>query len=296
MAAITDLEASEIEVGVAAALAATPLTATITGALPAGTALIGKVGIDQTTPGTTNKVAAVLVAGTALVGSVGIDQTTDGTTNKVAATQATASNLNAQVVGDIAAAASDSGNPVKMGGLVSTTSPAALTTGKRQNFWSSPAGQMMVGFGVGGFLTGSNTPTLALDAASAARPLGVTPFVYNGATTDAQKSGAAAAALATGVGSASVEEVGRSFKNIAGATGGLAVKNSAGHLHSLTINTKGAATATATLYDNTAASGTVIATIDLTLGQGTLIYDLAFSTGLFVVVTATLSDITLSYR
>jgi hypothetical protein len=41
--------------------------------LKAGANLIGKVGIDQTTPGTTNKVVA------------GIDQTTPGTTNKVVA-------------------------------------------------------------------------------------------------------------------------------------------------------------------------------------------------------------------
>lgn len=49
--------------------------------IPAGTALIGKVGIDQTTDGTTN--AVHLVAGTAIAGKVGIDQTTDGTTNAV---------------------------------------------------------------------------------------------------------------------------------------------------------------------------------------------------------------------
>jgi hypothetical protein len=50
----------------------------------AGAALIGKVGIDQTTQGVTNGVA--LVAGTALAGKVGIDQTTPGTTNAVALT------------------------------------------------------------------------------------------------------------------------------------------------------------------------------------------------------------------
>ena len=33
-----------------------PASLTLTGSLPAGTALIGKVGIDQTTPGTTNLV------------------------------------------------------------------------------------------------------------------------------------------------------------------------------------------------------------------------------------------------
>lgn len=53
--------------------------------LKAGTAIAGKVGIDQTTPGTTNLVAAGLIAGSAIVGKVGIDQTTPGTTNLVAA-------------------------------------------------------------------------------------------------------------------------------------------------------------------------------------------------------------------
>lgn len=64
-------------------------------ALPAGTALIGKVGIDQTTPGTTNgvQVNAALPAGTNLMGKVGIDQTTPGTTNRVDATIAAAQTL-----------------------------------------------------------------------------------------------------------------------------------------------------------------------------------------------------------
>lgn len=54
-------------------------------ALVAGSALIGKVGIDQTTPGTTNRVdlGAAIPAGTNLMGKVGIDQTTPGTTNRV---------------------------------------------------------------------------------------------------------------------------------------------------------------------------------------------------------------------
>jgi hypothetical protein len=53
--------------------------------LTAGSAIIGKVGIDQTTPGTTNgvQVNAALPAGTNLLGKVGIDQTTPGTTNGV---------------------------------------------------------------------------------------------------------------------------------------------------------------------------------------------------------------------
>lgn len=45
----------------------------VTGATPAGTAIIGKVGIDQTTPGTTNgvQVNAALPAGTNGIGNVG---------------------------------------------------------------------------------------------------------------------------------------------------------------------------------------------------------------------------------
>jgi len=54
-------------------------------ALAAGTAIVGKIGIDQTTPGTTNRVdvGAALPAGAAIIGKVGIDQTTPGTTNRV---------------------------------------------------------------------------------------------------------------------------------------------------------------------------------------------------------------------
>lgn len=50
-------------------------TVTIGAALPAGTNLVGKVGIDQTTPGTTNgvQVNAALPAGTNVIGHVIVD-------------------------------------------------------------------------------------------------------------------------------------------------------------------------------------------------------------------------------
>lgn len=76
--------------------------------LIAGTQLVGKVGIDQTTPGTTNAVSVgssisslpALVAGTALVGKVGIDQTTPGTTNAVVVTPPTSGGLSiSKVIG-----------------------------------------------------------------------------------------------------------------------------------------------------------------------------------------------------
>lgn len=59
--------------------------------LNAGSAIIGKVAIDQTTDGTTN--AVHLVAGTAVAGKVGIDQTTNGTTNAVVIVPATSGGL-----------------------------------------------------------------------------------------------------------------------------------------------------------------------------------------------------------
>ena len=52
----------------------------IRAALPTGTNLIGKVGIDQVTA---NANEVVLKAGAAIAGKVGIDQTTPGTTNGV---------------------------------------------------------------------------------------------------------------------------------------------------------------------------------------------------------------------
>jgi len=70
--------------------------------LGAGTALVGKVGIDQATAnanevvvksGTVTSVTSItnaLPAGTNLVGKVGIDQTTPGTTNAVVEASATA--------------------------------------------------------------------------------------------------------------------------------------------------------------------------------------------------------------
>lgn len=64
---------------------ASGLNTVVNAALPAGAAIIGKVGIDQTTPGTTNgvQVNAALPAGTNIIGNIRIDQTTPGTTNGV---------------------------------------------------------------------------------------------------------------------------------------------------------------------------------------------------------------------
>lgn len=88
------------------------------------------------------------------------------------------------------------------------------------------------------------------------------------------------------------------FTNITtGAT--TVVKSGAGLLHAIVVN-KGAATATITIYDNTAGSGTKIGTI--TFGAALLTdppllatYNLSFSTGL-TIVTSGATDVTVVYR
>lgn len=83
------------------------------------------------------------------------------------------------------------------------------------------------------------------------------------------------------------------YKNIASATTTV-VKSGAGILHSIVINTTAAAAIT--VYDNTSAAGTKIATIAASPAIGsTFTYDVAFATGL-TIVTAGASDITVSYK
>lgn len=75
------------------------------------------------------------------------------------------------------------------------------------------------------------------------------------------------------------------------------VKGSAGKLHTVTVNECSVA-GTLTLYDNTAESGTIIAAIAIpvTPTPFTLIYDVAFSTGLYAGFDGSLAaDVTISY-
>jgi hypothetical protein len=74
------------------------------------------------------------------------------------------------------------------------------------------------------------------------------------------------------------------------------LRSGAGWLHTITINIKGAAGNTVTVYDNTNASGTIIAVIDPTQNLVTLEFDAAFQTGLTIVLASgTAADITVSY-
>lgn len=71
------------------------------------------------------------------------------------------------------------------------------------------------------------------------------------------------------------------------------VKTGAGHLHTITITE--AVASTIIVYDNTAGSGTILASFVASAAVGTYHFDVAFSTGL-TIVTAGASKITVSYR
>jgi len=82
------------------------------------------------------------------------------------------------------------------------------------------------------------------------------------------------------------------YSNVSTATT-TTCKSGSGVLERIIVNT-GASTTTVTVYDNTAGSGTKIATA-ATTAQGVLIYGCHFGTGLTVVTSGT-ADITVVYR
>lgn len=87
---------------------------------------------------------------------------------------------------------------------------------------------------------------------------------------------------------------GYNYTHISANTAGTTIKSSFGTLAGIVVNTAGA-TDTITVYDNTAASGTVIAV--LSEAVGTYTYGLSFNTGLTLVVAGTTApDITVIWK
>ena len=94
----------------------------------------------------------------------------------------------------------------------------------------------------------------------------------------------------------SVKNKSSSFSNIT-TTGTTTIKSGAGIFRRLVINTKGVSSNTFTIYDNTAGSGTVIATVDTVNSTCSLEYGLAFSTGLTIVsASGTSANATVIYE
>lgn len=74
------------------------------------------------------------------------------------------------------------------------------------------------------------------------------------------------------------------------------IRTTPGILHTITFN-KPVATGVVTVYDNTAASGTVLATITTPTSPLplTLTFDAVFSTGLTITTATAAQDITVTY-
>lgn len=217
----------------------------------------------------------------------------DSTFAEVVSTSSGTGTAASQAQGNIASGATDSGNPVKIGGVYNSALPT-FTTGQRGDFQIGSRGGVHVNL----YTPDSSLPIAVTSApadgasnASVGYIFHVRGQVFNGSTWDRARgdtTGAYVVEQASAVG-------GYSFSNLkANAT--TTVKSGAGKLHSISINTKGI-TNTVTVYDNTAGSGTTIATIDSTLGQASFMFDLAFATGLTIVIAGgTAADITVTYK
>lgn len=70
-------------------------------------------------------------------------------------------------------------------------------------------------------------------------------------------------------------------------------KTGVGFLHSVTV--QGGTAGTIIIYDNTAASGTILASFDSTNALASYIFDLSFSVGL-TIITSAATKLTVSYR
>lgn len=103
--------------------------------LKAGSAIIGQVSVDQTTPGTTDSVTvkASVGIGSLTEGAPASDTASSGLNGRLQRIAQNITTLIASaltVVGNVASGASDSGNPVKIGGKYNSTKPT-LTNGQR---------------------------------------------------------------------------------------------------------------------------------------------------------------------
>lgn len=158
--------------------------------LAASALVIGKVGIDQTTDGTTNLVAAKQ-SGTWNIGTI--------TTLPALATGANAigsiTNTGFVSTGNVASAAADSGNPVKIGGIYQTTLPT-FTTGQRGDAQVDSKGNLRVRVVAGGNATaGDGVSNTVMETQSDATTQNTSTlykpvwgFVFNGTTWDRQYS------------------------------------------------------------------------------------------------------------
>lgn len=146
--------------------------------LVAGSAIIGKVTTDQTTHGTSDLVAADITKLGGATINLGSGAASTGTLRTILASDSpgiittgsqaapSSSYLSVVAAGDIAAAATDSGNPVKIGGVGKTTNPTAVTDGQRVSALFDKLGKMVVVHAIRDLVSDQNTTITASTAAT----------------------------------------------------------------------------------------------------------------------------------
>lgn len=253
---------------------------TVTAAITAGGNLLVE-------PGATFNVSAAqtgawTVSGTGTAGSAATG---------VLTIQGIASMTPVVIGGAVADNAVASGNPAPIGGTAASAMPT-YTAGDRVEAQFSTRGAMytaLVEPTGGSFITATSNGGDAVTNNITCLNILSRGALYNGSTYDRARGIAGSFGAATGV--AAVELAGTPSAHITTATT-TTVKSGAGILHNISINTLSAGTIT--VYDNTTATGTVLAVINSGV-EKTLEYNIAFATGLTIVTSST-PDLTIGYR
>ncbi len=200
-----------------------------------------------------------------------------------------------EVQGNVAHDAADSGNPVSQGlnatSNISTT-PSDVQSGDRVRATGTLKGAQFIAFG-GTIGDGGSGYAGAVTELDSEAPLGVGIF---GIPPDGNPDRLTTAGdtAGSGLGSLVVSPAGHAYNNV---TADEQIMAAAGKLHTITIHDVTVA-GVITVYDNTAESGTVIATLTLVAGESfyTLTYDVECATGLFIGYDGTVAaDLTVSY-
>lgn len=198
----------------------------------------------------------------------------------------------AEVVGNVAAGATDSGKPVKVGGVYNTTFPT-LTNGQRGDTQLTARGASYVSLvGSSGQSLTYGPPTPDGIAAQTGMWVVSQPVVYNGSTWDRLRNAGSNLGL---LAEAGPYLLGR-------ATADAQIKGSAGFIHTVSIAPL-TATPTAgllTVYNSLTETGTIVYAeyIFATTPGHTVTLDIPCGTGIYVGFDGTLANVqvTVAYR
>lgn len=177
---------------------------------------------------------------------------------------------------------------------VASTQLGTWTVGSNSATGSAiPANAFYMGMSDGTLLQPLRSATNVPDAGGASS-LATGLTAYNGGSWDRVRTGGVLGML--GVSIQASPSGAFTFGHISTAAT-TTLKSGSGTLHNVSVNTLGTVASTATIYDSTTGSGTVIGVINTLNLSGSFILDVAFTTGLTIVTTGTIApDLTVSYK